>query len=107
MENQNEQIKMQASNIDEQGNVLFLDQERLDRKVMGYTPYVSKGKGLGVFDFIKTHVCAQKWNWPVVLAAFRTIVRCSKVMKEGGLKAELYKNHCFLLFRKRLLHEKK
>ena len=26
------EIKKQASNIDEQGNVLYLDQERLDRK---------------------------------------------------------------------------
>ena len=28
--------KMQASNIDEQGNVLYLDEERLDRKVVGF-----------------------------------------------------------------------
>ena len=32
-------MKKQASNIDDQGNVLYLDQERLDRKEVGFPPY--------------------------------------------------------------------
>ena len=37
-----EELKKQASNIDEQGNVLYLDQERLDRKEVGFPRYKNK-----------------------------------------------------------------
>lgn len=32
------EVPLQASNIDEKGNVLYLDQERLDRKEVGFPP---------------------------------------------------------------------
>ena len=35
------------SNIDEQGNVLYLDKERLDRKEVGFPPYKNHPNGLG------------------------------------------------------------
>ena len=44
-----EEIKKQASNIDEEGNVLYLDQERLDRKEVPFPPYKNKRK---LFYFI-------------------------------------------------------
>ena len=49
-------IKMQASNIDEEGNVLFLDEERLARKVVGFPKFKNHPNGLGIYNFIKTHV---------------------------------------------------
>ena len=36
------ETKKQTTNIDEQGNVLYLDQERLDRKEVGFPPYINK-----------------------------------------------------------------
>ena len=83
--------KIQTSNIDEQGNVLFLDQARLDRKVMGYERYKNKPNGLGIFNFLKTHVSARNWNWKAVLAVFRVIVGGSAWMKKDDLKSKIYK----------------
>ena len=53
MTNDLETIKKQASNIDERGNVLYLDQERLDRKENGFTPYKNKPNGLGIWNAFK------------------------------------------------------
>ncbi len=91
MSNEQEKVKMQASNIDEEGNVLYLDQERLNRKVMGYSRFENRPNGLGIFNFLKEHVSARGWNWKAVLAVFRLIVKCSAWMKEGGFKSDLYK----------------
>ena len=38
MTNDLQTIKKQASNIDERGNVLYLDEERLKRKENGFSP---------------------------------------------------------------------
>ena len=37
-----DEVVLQASNIDEKGNVLYLDQERLDRKVVGFKRFKNK-----------------------------------------------------------------
>ena len=51
-----EEIKKQASNIDEEGNVLYLDEERLDRKEVPFPPYKNKPNGLGIYNWLKEHV---------------------------------------------------
>ena len=38
MEEKTKEIKKQASNIDIEGNVLYLDEERLARKEVGFPP---------------------------------------------------------------------
>ena len=38
------ELKKKADNIDEQGNVLYLDEERLKRKEVGFPPYKNKPK---------------------------------------------------------------
>ena len=84
--------KMQASNIDEQGNVLYLDEERLDRKVVGFPRWKNHPNGLGIYNFIKTKVLAmRKSRWPWALRLYRMFIRLSKWMKEGGWKGELFK----------------
>ena len=50
------EIKKQASNIDEQGNVLYLDEDRLKRKEVPFPPYKNKPNGLGLFNFLKEHL---------------------------------------------------
>lgn len=55
-------------NIDEQGNVLYLDEERLARKNVGFPPYKNHRNGLGIYNFLKVHVLAmRKKFWPVAL----------------------------------------
>lgn len=81
----------QAPNIDGEGNVLYLDEERPARKEMGFDRFHNHPKGLGVFDFIKTHASARKWNWNLVLSVFRLIVSGSAWMKREGLKSRIYK----------------
>ncbi len=92
-----EEIKKQASNIDEQGNVLYLDQERLDRKVVGFPPYKNRPNGLGIYNFIKTHILAMRQEiWPLALKLYRMFVKYSVWMKEGGLKGKIYKTGIML-----------
>jgi len=87
-----EERKKQASNIDEAGNVLYLDQERLDRKEVGFPPYQNKPNGLGIFNWLVEHVLYMNdKRWPLALKLYHMFVRFSVWMKEGGWKARLYK----------------
>ncbi len=81
------------SNIDEQGNVLYLDEDRLRRKEKPDKPLWKNAKrGLGIKDFIVTHTSARQWNWGVVLKVFKTIVGASPVLqKPGSIGAKAYR----------------
>ena len=84
--------KMQASNIDEQGNVLYLDEERLERKVVPFPKYKNKPDGLGIFNFLKEHVIyLNRDRWPISFKLYKMFVKFSVWMKEGGFKAKVYK----------------
>ena len=92
-----EEIKKQASNIDEQGNVLYLDQERLDRKEVGFPPYKNKPNGLGIYNWLLEHVIyMSRERWPLALKLYHMFVKFSVWMKEGGWKARLYKTGIML-----------
>ncbi len=79
-------------NIDEQGNVHFLDQERLDRKEVGFPPYKNKPNGLGIYNWLLEHVIyMSKERWPIALKLYKIFTKYSVWMKEGGLKARIYK----------------
>ena len=80
------------SNIDEQGNVLYLDQERLDRKEVGFPPYKNHPNGLGLYNWLLDHVIyMSRERWPLALKLYRMFIRFSVWMKQGGWKGELYK----------------
>lgn len=86
------EAKMQASNIDEQGNVLYLDEERLARKEVGFPPHQNKPNGLGITNFLVEHVIyMRKSIWPLALKLYKMFVHFSVWMKEGGVKALAYK----------------
>lgn len=75
------------ANIDEQGNVLFLDEERAARKSSfpGKRPvYKNKPNGLGIKNFLVLRTSARPWNWKVVLKVFAFILNMSKVLKKPG-----------------------
>ena len=91
------EIKKQASNIDEQGNVLYLDQERLDRKEVGFPPYRNKSNGLGIYNWLVEHVIYMNdKRWPLILKLYHVFVRFSAWMKQGGRKARFYKKAIML-----------
>ena len=86
------EIKKQTTNIDEQGNVLYLDQDRLDRKEVGFPPYKNKPNGLGIYNWLLEHVIyMSRDRWPLALKLYRMFVKFSVWMKEGGWKARVYK----------------
>ena len=85
-------VMKQASNIDEQGNVLFLDQERLDRKEVGFPHYKNKRNGLGITNFLLEHlIYMSDKRWPLALRLYKMFVKYSTWMKQGGFKGKLYK----------------
>ena len=87
-----EKTTMQASNIDEQGNVLYLDQERLDRKVVPFTRYKNRPNGLGIYNFIKEHVFyVTPKRWWFVRWLYKLFISKAKWLRQGGWKARLYK----------------
>ncbi len=84
--------KQQPKNIDSKGNVLFLDQELLDRKEVGFPPYKNRPNGLGIYNWLLKHVLyMSKKRWPFALWLYRMFVKYSVWMKQGGWKARLYK----------------
>ena len=87
-----EEKETQQSNIDEQGNVLYLDEDRLKRKEVGYPPYKNKSNGLGIYNWLLEHVIyMSKKRWPLALKLYKMFVKYSVWMKEGGRKARFYK----------------
>ena len=91
------EVKKQASNIDEQGNVLYLDQERLDRKEVGFPPYKNKSNGLGIYNWLVEHaIYMNDKRWPLILKMYHIFVRFSVWMKQGGWKAKAYKKAIML-----------
>ncbi len=91
------EVKMQASNIDEEGNVLFLDEERLARKEVGFPPFKNKPRGLGILNFVKSHITYMNpKRWPIVLKLYKFFIRFSVWMKKGGIRAFLYKRMIML-----------
>jgi len=86
------ELKKQASNIDEQGNVLYLDEERLSRKEVGFPPYKNRKNGLGITNFLVEHlIYMSRDRWPLALKLYKMFVRFSVWMKQGGIKAWIYK----------------
>ena len=84
--------KPQQKNIDNEGHVLYLDQELLDRKEVGFPPYRNKPNGLGIYNWFLKHVLyMSKKRWPFALKLYHIFVKYSAWMKKGGLKARLYK----------------
>lgn len=86
------EITLQSSNIDEQGNVLYLDADRLERRRSGFTPFKNKPRGLGVSDFIKEHVVYVSYKRKrIVHKLYHFVIDKSKWIKQGGWKGEMYK----------------
>ena len=81
-----------AKNIDKEGHVLYLDQDLLDRKEVGFPPYQNKQNGLGIYNWLLRNVLyMSKKRWSLALKLYHLFVKYSAWMKKGGWKARLYK----------------
>ncbi len=90
-------IKLQASNIDEQGNVLYLDEERLARKKVGFPKWKNHRRGLGIYDFIKENILRMdNSRWGMAQKLYRIFIKYSVWFKEGGWKGRMYKKAIML-----------
>lgn len=80
-------------NIDENGRVLYLDEERRTRKEQpDKLMWKNRGNGIGVKNFLVTHTSARQWNWGIVLKVFAAIVKASTALsKPGTLGYKLYR----------------
>ena len=84
--------ELQLKNTDNEGHVLYLDQNLLDRKETGFPPYRNKPNGLGIRNWILKNVLyMSKKRWPFALRLYHIFVKYSVWMKKGGWKARLYK----------------
>ena len=96
MTNDLETIKKQASNIDEHGNVLYLDEERLNRKENGFTPYKNKSNGLGIWNAFKEKVSVKEGHWEFTYKLYKMFVKFAPWMKKGCLRRKIYRKGIML-----------
>lgn len=89
-----EGLPLSYDNIDEQGHVLYLDEDRLRRKEQPDKKlFVNHRRGIGFKNLWVTHVSARAWNWNVILAVFRKLVAWSAYMKHPEtMRSRLYKH---------------
>lgn len=80
-------------NVDERGEVLYLDEERRRRKERPDKPlFRNHGNGLGIKNFLVSHLSTREWNWNIILALFNKIVSWSRYLKEpDSMRGQLYK----------------
>ena len=88
----NDNTKLQSTNIDEQGNVLFLDEERFKSKINGFTRYENKGDGLGIKRFLfKKLIHLTDKRWFIARWLYRFIMKKIDRYESGGRKAKAFK----------------
>lgn len=88
---ENKTVK-RAENIDEQGNVLYLDEKLLERKESKFPKFKNARRGLGFVNFLRKHVIYVNYkNIKLVHKLYHFVVKYSVWMKKGGLRGRTYK----------------
>lgn len=81
-----------GGNITPDGQVLYLDQDRLNRRECDRAPHKNHPTGLGIADFIYTKVLATTpKTWDRTLKVFMAIVNGANLTSKDTLAARLYK----------------
>ena len=81
-----------AENIDEQGNVLYLDEKLLERKESKFPKFKNSKKGLGVGNFIRKHIIYVNYkNVKLVHKLYHFVVKYAVWIKKGGIRGRTYK----------------
>lgn len=81
-----------APNVDEEGNVLYLDEKLLERKIAPFPRFKNSRKGLGLANFLRKHVIYVSYkNKKIVHKLYHFVIKYSVWMKKGGLRGRTYK----------------
>ena len=87
-----EEVKLQATNIDEQGNVLFLDEERFQRWTIGFERYQPKTDGIGVKKFLLEKIVHMNdKRWPLARKLYKILMKKIDEMKGDEKKSKSFK----------------
>ena len=90
-------VELQAGNIDQQGNVLFLDEERLARKKVGFPKWENRSNGLGIYNFLKAKILRMdNKRWSFARRLYRIFIKYSVWFRENGWKGTMYKKAIML-----------
>ena len=85
-------IKLQSTNIDEQGNVLFLDENRFKRWTIGFKHYEPKSDGMGIKKFLLTHVIhLNNKRWGLARKLYGVLMKMIEGIKDNPKKAKSFK----------------
>ena len=80
-------LKMQATNIDEDGNVLFLDEKRLESKLSPAPRFKNHPNGIGLYNFLKEHVIyVNNKSWAITGKLYRMFVGKAKWLRKNDWK---------------------
>ena len=85
-------IPYHAENVDEYGNVLYLDEKLLERKEAKFPRFKTSRNGIGFINFLRKHVIYVSYkNKKIVHKLYHFVIKYSVWMKKGGLRGRTYK----------------
>ena len=92
MANHTDETKNHIDNIDEKGNVLYLNRERLERKEVGFLPYKNKPTVLGINNWLLEHVIfINRKRFPIIHKLYRILIKSFRIMRKDDWKSHLFK----------------
>ena len=87
-----EEVKLQATNIDEEGNVLFLDEERQKRWTIGFKRYQHKTDGIGFKRFMLTEIIhLNEKRWPLARKLYGILMKKVEHYRDSEKNAKSFK----------------
>lgn len=87
-----EGVKLQATNIDEEGNVLFLDEKRFQKWTIGFKRYKHKSDGIGVKKFMLTNIIhLNDKRWPLARKLYGILMNKVDHYRDSEKNAKSFK----------------
>ncbi len=85
-------IEKHAKNVDEKGNVLYLDEKMLERKEALFPRFKCHSNGIGFVNFVRKNIIYVNFkNKKIVHKLYHFVIKYSVWMKKGGLRGRTYK----------------
>lgn len=71
-----DEVRLQSTNIDEEGNVLFLDEDRFKKWTIGFKRYQHQTDGIGVKKFLLTRIIhLNDKRWPLARKLYNILMK--------------------------------
>ena len=85
-------IPVHAKNVDEQGNVLYLDEKILEEREGRFPKFKNSSNGLGIENFMRKHLIYVSYkNKKIVHKLYHFLIKYSVWIKKGGMKGRTFK----------------